>query len=38
MAADALLKAGIDNAWNVTGGVLALRDGSASAGEAHARD
>ena len=38
MAADALLKAGVDNAWNVTGGVLALRDNSPAAREAHADD
>lgn len=35
MAADQLLKAGCDNAWSVTGGMLALRDKSPAAPDAH---
>ena len=38
MAADALLKAGIGNVWSVTGGMLALRDCSPAAREAHSHD
>ena len=38
MVTDALLKAGVDNAWNVTGGVLALRDNGPAAREAHTHD
>lgn len=38
MATDALLKAGVDNVWNVTGGTLALRDSSPVAKEAHTHD
>ena len=38
MVADALQKAGVDNVWNVTGGVLALRDSSPATGEVHTYD
>ena len=38
MAADALIKAGIDNVWSVTGGMLALRDGSPVSREAQSHD
>ena len=38
MVTDALLKAGVGNVWNVTGGVLALRDNSPSARQAHTHD
>ncbi len=38
IATDALAKAGIDNVWNVTGGMLALRATSPAALEEHGND
>ena len=38
MTTDMLLKAGVDNVWNVTGGVLAMRNNSPTAQETHTHD
>ncbi|MEO8385378.1 MAG: MBL fold metallo-hydrolase, partial [Betaproteobacteria bacterium] len=38
LAADALFKAGADNVWSVTGGMLALRDGGQASLEAQTHD